>query len=386
MIGYIESVHNLPESRKLWFPWIGNKKKSADDFRMKLGSTNELQKAIFNESCQEVLEFVSDHLDLRKNFGSIIFSTNDKSYLDSVDFNRVQAIINFKLLNEIKYLNQHFASVNTLLPDGGIYIGRVETYAERKTSFFNRYGKHVGQVVWLMDFIVNRVLPKLRPFNKIYRFFSSDWVHPRSKAEILGRLVYNGFEIVEHTIINNLMYFVVIKTKEPSKDPAPTYHALVRLNRIGKDGKMIKIYKFRTMHPYSEYLQDYVIKLNGYNEGGKPANDFRMARWGKLLRKLWIDELPQLINVLKGEMNLVGVRPLSQSRFNEFPEDMQRERIKHKPGCIPPYVALLMPDQFQNVEAERIYFREMTIHPYITNIKYFFKSFLNIILFRIRGL
>jgi hypothetical protein len=44
MIGYIESVHNLPESRKLWFPWIGNKKKSADDFRMKLGSTNELQK------------------------------------------------------------------------------------------------------------------------------------------------------------------------------------------------------------------------------------------------------------------------------------------------------------------------------------------------------
>jgi hypothetical protein len=66
-------------------------------------------------------------------------------------------------------------------------IGRVEV-CRRKTSFFNRYGKHVGQVVWLMDFIVKRVLPKLRPFNKIYRFFSSDWEHPRSKAEILGRL------------------------------------------------------------------------------------------------------------------------------------------------------------------------------------------------------
>ena len=48
------------------------------------------------------------------------------------------------------------------------------------------------------------------------------------------------------------------------------------------------------MHPYSEYLQDYILKLNGYSETGKPANDFRLVPYGKFLRRYWIDELPQL--------------------------------------------------------------------------------------------
>jgi lipopolysaccharide/colanic/teichoic acid biosynthesis glycosyltransferase len=210
-------------------------------------------------------------------------------------------------------------------------------------------------------------------------------VHPRSKAEILGRLVYNGFEIIEFSIINNLMYFVVMKTREPLNDPQPTYHALVKLSRVGKEGKMMNVYKFRTMHPYSEYLQDYVIKLNGYNKAGKPANDFRLARWGKIMRKLWLDELPQLINVLKGEMKLVGVRPLSRVRFNEFPEDVQQERIKYKPGCIPPYIALLMPGNSDNLEAERIYFNDLANNPYTTDMKYLLKSIYNIVCSKIKG-
>jgi lipopolysaccharide/colanic/teichoic acid biosynthesis glycosyltransferase len=385
MKGYINSVHNLPENGRLWFPWKGNKRKSADDFRMKLDSNNELQKALYKNSSQEVLDFVSDHLDLSKNFGKVIFTTAEKSYIDNVDFNDLRAIINFKPLNTIKYLNKHFASVNILLPDAGIYIGRVETYWERKINFYKRFGKIMGRMIWLVDFVINRILPKLRPFNKIYRFFSNDLVHPRSKAEILGRLVYNGFDIIEHSVIDNLMYFVVMKTKEPLNDSQPTYHALVKLPRVGKRGKIINVYKFRTMHPYSEYLQKYIINLNGYNEVGKPAYDFRVARWGKFMRKLWIDELPQLINVLKGEMSLVGARPLSLVRYNEFPKDIQQERMKHKPGCLPPYVALNMPGETLNIEAERIYFKEIAIKPYTTYFKYLFKSIYNIVFNKIRG-
>jgi lipopolysaccharide/colanic/teichoic acid biosynthesis glycosyltransferase len=100
---------------------------------------------------------------------------------------------------------------------------------------------------------------------------------------------------------------------------------------------------------------------------------------------LWIDEFPQLVNVLKGEMKLVGLRPLSLVRFNEFPEDLQIERLKYKPGCFPPYVALNMPDDKENIEAERIYISDLKKHPHTTDIRYFLKAVYNILANKIRS-
>ncbi|MBN2275843.1 MAG: sugar transferase [Bacteroidales bacterium] len=185
--------------------------------------------------------------------------------------------------------------------------------------------------------------------------------------------------------IDGLSYFVVMKTREPYKFPNPSFYPIIKLQRIGQNGKMIGIYKFRTMHPYSEYLQDYVIHMNGYNEKGKPAHDFRLTRWGQWMRRYGFDELPQLINVVKGEMKLVGLRPLSQVRYNEFPEDLQSERIKYKPGCFPPYIALNMPDDKMNIEAERIYIRDLSLDPHYTDIRYLFKSVCNILFHRFRS-
>ncbi len=157
------------------------------------------------------------------------------------------------------------------------------------------------------------------------------------------------------------------------------------MKRIGKNGETIFVYKLRTMHPYSEYLQDYVVKHFGYNEMGKPLNDFRVTKWGKVARRLWIDELPQLINVIKGEMKLVGVRPLSSFRFNELPLEVREKRIQHKPGCIPPYVSLNMPDSKKNIEAEIIYMEEKENARIITDIKYFFLAVYNILTNKIRS-
>ena len=67
--------------------------------------------------------------------------------------------------------------------------------------------------------------------------------------------------------------------------------------KVGKDGVIINVYKFRTMHPYSEYLQSYIYEQNKLQEGGKFANDFRVTTLGKCMRKLWIDELPMFINL-----------------------------------------------------------------------------------------
>ena len=82
------------------------------------------------------------------------------------------------------------------------------------------------------------------------------------------------------------------------------------MNRIGKNGKSIQVFKFRTMHPYAEYIQDYIYKIHDLQKGGKFKNDFRVTTWGRIMRKLWIDELPMLINLVRGQLKFVGVRPL----------------------------------------------------------------------------
>lgn len=82
--------------------------------------------------------------------------------------------------------------------------------------------------------------------------------------------------------------------------------------RTGKAGRRFKIYKFRTMVPNAEELK---VKLAHLNELQWPdfkiTNDPRITRVGRILRKTSLDELPQIINVLKGEMSLVGPRPTS---------------------------------------------------------------------------
>jgi hypothetical protein len=385
MQSYIQYVHNLKGSSK--FEKLDPKDRDAilAGYIRELLNQNELERAIEKESDTEVLGYISEQLDLKNYHPSIILTTDKTSYLDEVNFSNVRAIINLKKVNGIQHPNKLFRAVNTLLPDGGIYIGRLETYAERKELIYSQLGRPLGRAYWMADFLMNRVIPRIPYLENLYYYLTNGEFHAISHAEILGRLVYCGFEIIDFRSINGLTYFVVMKTAEPCEGDNPSYYPVIKLNRVGQWGEMINVYKFRTMHPYSEYLQDFLIKMHGYNNKGKPANDFRVTRWGKIFRSLWLDEFPQLWNVLKGDMKLVGLRPLSRVRFNEFPEDLKEERIKYKPGCFPPYVALNMGDSNGNIEAERIYIRDLKAHPYTTNIRYFLKSVYNIITNRIRS-
>lgn len=101
--------------------------------------------------------------------------------------------------------------------------------------------------------------------------------------------------------------------------------------RTGKNGKRFKIYKFRTMVPNAEELK---VKLAHLNELQWPdfkiTNDPRITRCGKIMRKTSLDELPQLINVLKGDMSLVGPRPTSFAAATY--QLWQTERLDVMPG------------------------------------------------------
>jgi len=151
------------------------------------------------------------------------------------------------------------------------------------------------------------------------------------------------------------------------------------LKRIGKDYKKFNVYKVRTMHPYSEYLQEYIYNQNNLQAGGKIKNDFRISLAGKFLRRFWIDELPMLINILKGNMKLVGVRPLSPHFFSLYSEDLQKLRTQFKPGLIPPFYADL-PKTFEEImESEKKYLNLYKKSPFITDVKYLLLAFKNIV-------
>ena len=385
MEAYIRHIHNVVDKRFFnFFAGSIGKKPDYDDFVDHRLDISKLEKLIIDNTSEEVLEFISNHRNLKETYPNVLFSTYDKTYAEDVDMDNIKTVINFKRLNFIRNLNHHFASVNKLLPDAGLYFGRVEVYGQRKLNIYEKYPRTIARSLWLADFVVHRFFPKIKYLRKIYFYFVKK-NRAISRPEVLGRIVFSGFSLLEYKFIGKCMYFAAIKTGEISDNKTPTYFPLVRLNRVGKNGKMIKVFKMRTMHPYSEYLQDFIVAENGYDDKGKPKDDWRVTRWGQFARKLWLDEAPQILNVLKGEMKIVGVRPLSKYRFSELPEDMQKARVKYKPGCFPPYVALNMPDEKGNIEAERIYLKDKKKNPYFTDTKYLFKAVYNILTNKIRS-
>jgi exopolysaccharide biosynthesis polyprenyl glycosylphosphotransferase len=112
-------------------------------------------------------------------------------------------------------------------------------------------------------------------------------------------------------------------------DGAPV---LFRQERIGENGRRFEMLKFRTMIPRAEELQDLVTRLdeNG-NNVYKTRRDPRVTGVGRFLRRWSLDELPQLFNVLRGEMSLVGPRP-EQTFVVEQYEPWQRQRLAVLPG------------------------------------------------------
>mgnify|MGYP004458067573 FL=1 len=102
--------------------------------------------------------------------------------------------------------------------------------------------------------------------------------------------------------------------------------------RVGQNGKEFKMYKFRSMVHNAEELKENLLKQN--ERSGpmfKMKNDPRVTKVGKFIRKTSLDELPQLINVLKGEMSLVGPRPSLPKEVEQFKPWMLK-RLSVKPG------------------------------------------------------
>lgn len=259
-------------------------------------------------------------------------------------------IVSLKGFNSIAKLDSFLVRANESLEDNGKFIGYVKTNKQREKNRLVGKVPVLGKISYACDFIFHRVFPKINGFKHLYFGLTRGKQQRFSKAEVLGRLFKYGFKIVElEENLDGSMFFVVKKIKKPNTRSKASNGFLFKFPRIGKNGKIIYVYKIRTMHPYSEYLQDYMVNTNGYGADGKPSNDFRVPSWAKFVRRYWLDELPQLINVLKGDMKLFGVRPVTKRYFQDIPKNIQELRLLQKPGCIPPYVAYNKPSSKESV-------------------------------------
>lgn len=140
-------------------------------------------------------------------------------------------------------------------------------------------------------------------------------------ASLIGLIVLSPIMLVVATLI---------KLEDPK---GPIIFSQVR---CGIDSRQFKIYKFRSMYIDAEQRLQELVHLN--EQTGpvfKIKNDPRITRIGKFIRKTSLDELPQLINVLKGEMSLVGPRPALPNEVSQYTE-YQKQRLMVKPGitCI----------------------------------------------------
>lgn len=173
------------------------------------------------------------------------------------------------------------------------------------------------------DFINNRVLGQIEKQHTV--------ALPLKFSFFIKRLLDVASTAVGLILLSPLFAFVAFRIKRDS--PGPVYY---HGPRMGRNGKVFQIYKFRTMYENPE-------SYSGPEVTGK--GDQRITKFGTWLRDSKVNELPQLWNVLKGEMSLVGPRPEVPSIAESWPEEVRSEILSMRPGITSPASVLYRDEQ-----------------------------------------
>jgi len=205
------------------------------------------------------------------------------------------------------------------LPTG--YAGKIGQYVK----LCEEMGITVKMVVDLYDLKIAKTYMAYIGTLPVITFHS---VNVNSFELAMKRLMDIIGSVIGLAITGIASIFVVPAIKLTSPGPA-----IFTQERVGLNGRIFKIYKFRTMYVDAEERKKELMKQNEVNGGlmFKIKSDPRVTKVGKFLRKTSIDELPQFINVLKGDMSLVGTRPPTVDEVRRY-ENYHRRRISFKPG------------------------------------------------------
>lgn len=348
-------------------------------------SLNQLCSTIITHSGKPVFNFLNDSINLSCG-NTLVYIKTDPENLEMTPNYKYSTIIQLERLNNMRGINNKLSIINEKLPDHGIFVCCFESKSTRKKRIFHKYPAGINYIYYSIDFIFKRVMPKIFFTQKIYYFITGGRNRIFSKTEVLGRLYCFGFKVIREKKVGKLTYVFAERIKRPESTRKRIYGPLIRLRRFGKNAQPFEVYKMRTMHPYSEYLQGYIYERNSLKDGGKFNKDIRVTTIGRIMRRYWLDELPMILNLLKGEMKLVGVRPLSAQYFSLYTKELQEKRVKFKPGLLPPFYAD-MPrtlDEIQESEMKYLKLCEQN-GSFITDIKYLLVILRNIFINKARS-
>lgn len=162
-------------------------------------------------------------------------------------------------------------------------------------------------------------------FEDVIKMSQMDTKSKLSSLEIYRKYIKRTIDIILSFIalvaLSPIFLIIAICIKTESKGPVFFVH-----KRIGKNGKKIGLYKFRSMVSNAEELikQFTPEQMKEYKENFKLENDPRITKVGKFLRKTSLDELPQLLNILKGDLSIIGPRPVIEEELEKYEENKEK--------------------------------------------------------------
>ena len=247
-----------------------------------------------------ILMIITNSSVIKRKFGSAI-----RIYPDKIN---IKNILDIDIIDEVIYCNsdiddEKLRSMIEVCEEIGVTLRLQSEMAPMSVT--NAHMTHFQNT----PFITFRNIPR-NNFSLAWKSFTEFWV---------------SFMII--FLLSPFMLIIAILIKLTSRGPV-----VFKQERVGLRGRKFYIYKFRTMVQNAEELK---AKLAGLNESDGPAfkikNDPRITLVGKILRKTGLDELPQLFNVLRGEMSLIGPRPPLASEVEKY-ERWHLKRLSVKPG------------------------------------------------------
>ena len=153
-------------------------------------------------------------------------------------------------------------------------------------------------------------------------------VHNKGCYFFLKRLIDIIFSLLALVLLSPILLIISIIVFIDSPKASPIFIQ----ERVGVNGKVFKLYKFRSMVPDAEAKLDKLLALNEMEGNAfKIKNDPRITKVGKFLRMTSLDELPQLVNIIKGDMSLVGPRPPLPREVAEY-DEYELQRLYVTPG------------------------------------------------------
>lgn len=327
---------------------------------------------------EDGFNFINGYFN-RSNSKHVIVSSKEAHDINQLTGKNYQLLVSIEPINNLISINEFFGAINSKLRNEGLLICRFEPQEKVERRILTTHPFPINHLSYFTYFIFRRVFPKLSLTRKFYFYITKGKNRSLRKLEMFGRLYASGYEPIKEYCPGKHVFIVAKKQKAPFFDKFSSYGLLYKMKRVGKGGKEIFIYKLRTMVPFSEYLQDYYLKKNHLDKGGKIRNDSRVTPLGRILRKFWIDEIPNFLNLLKGEMKLVGVRPISKQYLSLYDEELRNLRKMVTPGIIPPFYVDLPETLDEIQESEKRYIKSYLQKPLYTDLRYLYLAVKNIL-------